>query len=65
MLGETGVDVGGLVVNRVLPDELEGEFYPSRKAQERTYLDEIDRRFAGCGACGFASSRATSTDWRR
>ena len=46
MLGETGVDVGGLVVNRVLPDDLEGEFYRSRKTQELTYLEEIDRRFS-------------------
>ncbi len=38
MLAETGVDVGGLVVNRILPDDLEGEFYRSRKAQELTYL---------------------------
>ncbi len=45
-LADTGVDVGGLVVNRVLPDGLEGEFYRSRKAQEETYLKEIDRRFA-------------------
>jgi arsenite-transporting ATPase len=45
-LGDTGVDVAGLVVNRVLPDGLEGEFYRSRKAQEETYLKEIDRRFA-------------------
>jgi arsenite-transporting ATPase len=45
MLGDTGVDVGGLVINRVLPDDLEGAFYASRKAQELTYLQEIDRRF--------------------
>ncbi len=45
LLGDTGMDVGGLIVNRVLPDDLEGEFYRSRKAQERTYLDEIERRF--------------------
>ena len=45
-LADTGVDVAGLVVNRVLPDGLEGEFYRSRKAQEETYLTEIDRRFA-------------------
>jgi arsenite-transporting ATPase len=44
-LADTGVDVGGLVVNRVLPDNLEGEFYRSRKAQEDVYLEEIDRRF--------------------
>jgi arsenite/tail-anchored protein-transporting ATPase len=45
-LADTGIDVAGLVVNRVLPDGLEGAFYRSRKAQEETYLKEIDRRFA-------------------
>jgi arsenite-transporting ATPase len=45
-LTDTGVDVAGLVVNRVLPDVLEGAFYRSRKAQEEIYLKEIDRRFA-------------------
>jgi len=45
LLDDTGVDVSGLIVNRVLPDDLEGEFYQSRKAQEATYLAEIDRRF--------------------
>jgi arsenite-transporting ATPase len=44
-LAETGVDLGGLVVNRVLPDGLEGAFYESRKAQEAIYLEEIERRF--------------------
>ena len=45
-LDDSGVHVAALVVNRVLPDGLSGEFYVSRKAQERTYLDEIDRRFS-------------------
>ncbi len=45
-LADTGVAVGGLVVNRVLPEGLEGEFYRSRKAQELVYLQEIGRRFA-------------------
>jgi arsenite-transporting ATPase len=45
LLTDTGVDVGGLIVNRVLPDLLEGEFYRSRKAQEQVYLEEIARRF--------------------
>ena len=44
-LDETGIAVGGLVVNRVLPDGLEGDFYHSRKAQEAVYLQEIHRRF--------------------
>lgn len=45
-LRETALDVGALVVNRVLPDGLSGSFYEARKAQEQEYLDEISRRFA-------------------
>jgi arsenite-transporting ATPase len=45
-LRETALDIGGLVVNRVLPDDLAGEFYAARKAQERQYIDEIGRRFS-------------------
>jgi arsenite-transporting ATPase len=45
LLGEAGIDVGGVIVNRVLPENLDGEFFLSRKAQERTYVEEIDRRF--------------------
>jgi arsenite-transporting ATPase len=45
LLSDTGVDVGALLVNRVLPENLEGDFYQSRKAQERAYLTEIERRF--------------------
>jgi arsenite-transporting ATPase len=45
-LRETALDIGCLVVNRVLPDGLTGSFYDSRKAQELEYLDEIARRFA-------------------
>jgi len=35
------------VVNRVLPDDLEGDFYTSRRKQEQIYIDEIRRRFSG------------------
>jgi arsenite-transporting ATPase len=45
LLSDTGIDVGALVVNRLLPDGLEGEFYRSRKAQEEQYLKEIAHRF--------------------
>jgi arsenite-transporting ATPase len=47
LLSETGIDVGALIVNRILPDGLSGDFYSSRKAQELTYLAEIARRFTG------------------
>jgi arsenite-transporting ATPase len=46
-LDETGVKIGGLVVNRVLPTETTDAFLQARRAQERVYLDEIETRFAG------------------
>jgi arsenite-transporting ATPase len=45
LLDDIGVNIGALVVNRLLPDGLEGEFYASRKAQEAAYCSEIERRF--------------------
>ncbi len=44
-LSATGIEVGALVVNRVLPDGLEGDFFRSRKAQEAEHLADIARRF--------------------
>lgn len=46
ILSAAAIDIGGLIVNRVLPDDLPGEFFLSRKAQERIYQEEIERRFA-------------------
>jgi arsenite-transporting ATPase len=45
MLRESNVNVCGIVVNRVLPDNLQGEFYQARRQQEQVYRDEISRRF--------------------
>ncbi len=45
-LDETGVKVGGLVVNRVLPRETTDAFLAARREQEQVYLDEIAARFA-------------------
>jgi len=44
-LREAGVNIGGLVVNRVLPASSPDPFLQSRHAQEQVYLDEIARRF--------------------
>jgi arsenite/tail-anchored protein-transporting ATPase len=44
-LDEAGVTIGGLVVNRVLPETSPDPFLRARHEQERVYLDEIDRRF--------------------
>ncbi len=46
LLAQTRIDIGALIVNRVLPEGLEGAFYRARKAQERVYLDDIGRRFS-------------------
>ncbi len=46
VLRESNVNVCGIFVNRVLPDEVEGEFYRARWAQEQVYRDEIRRRFS-------------------
>ena len=40
------VPVTGLVVNRVLPDDADGEFLRARREQEAQYLEQIDRAFA-------------------
>ncbi len=45
-LDDAGVKVGGLVVNRVLPEHTTDAFLTERRAQERVYLDEIATRFA-------------------
>ncbi|HYR86600.1 MAG TPA: ArsA family ATPase [Terriglobia bacterium] len=47
LLRDANVNVCGIVVNRVLPDDLEGDFYQARRRQEETYRNEIRRRFAG------------------
>ena len=44
-LDEAGVTIGGLVVNRILPETSPDPFLRSRHDQEQIYLDEIDRRF--------------------
>jgi arsenite/tail-anchored protein-transporting ATPase len=44
-LDDAGVTVGGLVVNRILPDTSPDPFLRSRHDQEQIYLDEIEQRF--------------------
>ncbi len=45
-LEEAGVKIGGLVVNRILPETSPDPFLRSRHEQEVIYLNEINRRFA-------------------
>jgi len=44
VLEDAGIHLGGLVVNRVLPEEAGGAYFEARKAQERIHLADIDRR---------------------
>jgi arsenite-transporting ATPase len=46
LLEHMEMQVQGLIINRVLPDQADGDFLRARKAQERVYLEEIGRRFA-------------------
>jgi arsenite-transporting ATPase len=45
-LKEAGVTIGGVVINRVLPESSPDPFLRSRHDQEVIYLDEIEKRFA-------------------
>ncbi len=45
-LDDSGVRIGGLIVNRVLPKETTDAYLAARVAQERLYLDDIRSRFA-------------------
>ncbi len=46
-LAESGIRVGALIVNRVLPKVDEGEFMRARLEQQAEYLREIEERFRG------------------
>jgi arsenite/tail-anchored protein-transporting ATPase len=45
-LEEMRVAIPGVIVNRVLPREIEGEYHASRVRQQSMYLEEIEARFA-------------------
>jgi arsenite-transporting ATPase len=45
MLDDANITVGAVIVNRVLPEHLTGDYYHSRRRQEQAYLEEIERRF--------------------
>lgn len=45
LLHKYEVPVGGVVVNRVLPPDADGDFLAQRREQETAYLEEIEERF--------------------
>ena len=46
LLGKFDVPVAGMIVNRLLPPDAEGDFLRERRLQEDEYRAEIDRTFA-------------------
>ncbi len=47
LLGRAGVNVGGLVVNKRLPEGLDDPFFIERRAQEQAHLDRLSRELPG------------------
>ena len=45
MLRKFDVPVVAMIVNRLLPDDAEGDFLRERRLQEQEYREEIDREF--------------------
>jgi arsenite-transporting ATPase len=46
LLRKHEIDLAAIVVNRVLPDDAEGDFLMTRRRQEKKYLQEIERAFS-------------------
>jgi len=44
---DTGVDIGAVIINHVVPDDAHGAFIDARREQQRAHLARIDRLFAG------------------
>ena len=42
-LRDSNVNVCGIIVNRILPENLNGSFYEARRKQEQIYSEEIRR----------------------
>ncbi|MGB1466956.1 MAG: ArsA family ATPase [Alcanivorax nanhaiticus] len=45
-LQESGIPVAGIVINRVLPDNVEGAFFAARLATQQRHLDDISQQFS-------------------
>nr|WP_226666459.1 ArsA family ATPase [Metabacillus litoralis] len=45
VLAKHNIDVNALFINKILPQEIEGEFWKNRKENERDYIRWIEREF--------------------
>src|SRR5690625_1919242 len=46
-LGEVGVNVQGVIINRILPDSIDQGFWRQHQLPQQEYMAEVDQRFAG------------------
>ncbi|MDV6315231.1 ArsA family ATPase [Idiomarina sp. HP20-50] len=44
-LTEEKLPIGGVVINRILPEQADGSFLARRREQEKSYLEDIQKRF--------------------
>ena len=44
-LAKEKLPIAGVIINRILPDDADGEFLAKRRVQQQSYLEEIDQRF--------------------
>lgn len=47
ILSKYGINIGGIIINRVLPNTISDEFMLKRRHTEKKYMDEIYSRFKG------------------
>ena len=45
-LKESGIPVSGIIINRVLPDNVDGAFFAARLNTQQRHLDDIDLQFS-------------------
>ncbi|HLS17768.1 MAG TPA: ArsA family ATPase [Paenalcaligenes sp.] len=46
-LGEVGVNVQGVIINRILPESIDQGFWRQHQLRQQEYMAEIEQRFAG------------------
>jgi arsenite/tail-anchored protein-transporting ATPase len=64
-LRQTGVLVGAVVVNRVLPLDATGDFLEARRRQQQIYLSSRNRRTVHGNASRAPHRAARRCSWRR
>jgi arsenite/tail-anchored protein-transporting ATPase len=45
LMGKHGLEINGLIINKIIPDAADGQFLQKRKRQEKDYLRLIEKKF--------------------